>query len=120
MAPSCLFLTGKGGRMVCTSLGCSAERPIMLARSVARSCAAPFGARGCAFITKMKTMEAAATKLQATLPDELKGLAAQGVRTEPQSGTPQKLKKASLLELFSGPSRRRGDQTAACWVIAHV
>ena len=106
--------------MVCTSLGCSAERPIMLARSVARSCAAPFGARGCAFITKMKTMEAAATKLQATLPDELKGLAAQGVRTEPQSGTPQKLKKASLLELFSGPSRRRGDQTAACWVIAHV
>ena len=50
----------------------------MLARQL--RLAAPMGSRSCAFLTKMKTMEGEATKLAATMPEELKGIALGGVR----------------------------------------
>ena len=40
----------------------------------------PRDARSCAFLTKLKTMEADATKMMPTLPEDLQGIAAQGVR----------------------------------------
>ena len=52
----------------------------MLARRLALS--VPLRARGCAFITKMKEMEAAAGKLAPTMPEELRPIAEAGVRRD--------------------------------------
>ena len=51
----------------------------MLARRAAFR--APALSRSCAFLTKMKTMEAETSKLSKTLPDGLKEIADSGVRT---------------------------------------
>lgn len=60
----------------------------------------PRDARSCAFLTKLKTMEADATKMMPTLPEDLQGIAAQGVRNPASSFS-------AISSLFSSLTRIR-------------